>query len=52
MTDVPRGTYDVLIQAPTPNSMQNTKIKGVELKSGYLYGEIAAQLIEVPVGEK
>lgn len=52
ITDVPAGTYDVLIQAPTANSVQNTKIKGIELKSGFLYGEIDAQLTELLVGKK
>ena len=49
VNDIPAGTYDVLIQANTPNSVQNVRIKGVELKQGYLCGEDPAELKVVAI---
>lgn len=44
VTDIPAGVYDVSIQCPMPDSVQNLRITGVELKRGFLCGEMNAQL--------
>ena len=43
--DVPIGKYDCVIRAYKPDSIQSIRISGIELKEGYMCGEINAQLI-------
>jgi hypothetical protein len=44
VNDIPAGVYDLLIQCPMPDSVQNLRITSVELKKGYVCGEMDAQL--------